>query len=209
MARACFWLCLAWSGNLAELAARETYKMSRTFCRGPVRNVRGRNGEATASSIAPDAHDMLWKMLNHGKCNGIIARHRDAEHRRFRAALETVFEMDRPAGVVPLKLAKTESAGQSGRREGGAFSLLFVAPAGPVAAAGDLSGPASGARHHGDFPGAGRADVRRQRLSRGVHVRRCDRCSQSRARGPAHQIVDALVFLGRESEPPVQPHRRD
>ena len=32
--------------------------------------------------------------------------------------------------MVPLRLAKTESVGQA-HREGGAFSLLFVAPAGP------------------------------------------------------------------------------
>ena len=36
-----------------------------------------------------------------------------------------------PDGMVPLKLAKTESAGQASGATGGAFSLLFVAPAGP------------------------------------------------------------------------------
>ena len=47
----------------------------------------------------------------------------------FEPHLDAVFEMARPDGMVPLRLAKTESAGQA-RREGGAFSLLFVAPAG-------------------------------------------------------------------------------
>lgn len=48
----------------------------------------------------------------------------------FESHLNAIFEMQSPDGMVPLKLAKTESAGQA-RREGGAFSLLFVAPAGP------------------------------------------------------------------------------
>jgi hypothetical protein len=43
---------------------------------------------------------------------------------------DTVFDMQTPAGVVPLKLVKVDPAGDSGRA-GGAFSLLFVAPAGP------------------------------------------------------------------------------
>ena len=48
----------------------------------------------------------------------------------FEPYLDAVFEMQSPAGMVPLKLAKTETAGQS-KRAGGAFALLFVAPAGP------------------------------------------------------------------------------
>ncbi len=48
----------------------------------------------------------------------------------FEPHLDAVFEMSSPAGMVPLKLAKTERSGQA-IREGGAFSLLFVAPAGP------------------------------------------------------------------------------
>lgn len=48
----------------------------------------------------------------------------------FEPHLDAVFEVGSPDGMVPLRLAKTESAGQA-RREGGAFSLLFVAPAGP------------------------------------------------------------------------------
>jgi hypothetical protein len=48
-----------------------------------------------------------------------FAPHRDA-----------VFEMQSPAGVVPLKLVKVDPAGESGRA-GGAFSLLFTAPSGP------------------------------------------------------------------------------
>ncbi len=48
----------------------------------------------------------------------------------FEPHLNAVFEMGSPAGTVPLKLAKAECYGQA-IREGGAFSLLFVAPAGP------------------------------------------------------------------------------
>lgn len=48
----------------------------------------------------------------------------------FEPHLDAVFEMQTPGGVVPLKLARTGSYGQA-IREGGAFSLLFVAPAGP------------------------------------------------------------------------------
>lgn len=48
----------------------------------------------------------------------------------FEPHLDAVFEMTSPAGPVPLKLAKTETCGQA-IREGGAFSLLFVAPSGP------------------------------------------------------------------------------
>ena len=48
----------------------------------------------------------------------------------FEPHLDEVFEMQSSAGPIPLKLAKTETAGQS-KRAGGAFSLLFVAPAGP------------------------------------------------------------------------------
>jgi hypothetical protein len=48
-----------------------------------------------------------------------FARHRDA-----------VFDLQSPAGAVPLKLVKVDPAGESGRA-GGAFSLLFTAPKGP------------------------------------------------------------------------------
>jgi hypothetical protein len=48
----------------------------------------------------------------------------------FSPHLDAVFELHSTGGVVPLKLAKTESHGEA-TREGGAFSLLFVAPAGP------------------------------------------------------------------------------
>ena len=44
--------------------------------------------------------------------------------------LNAVFDMQLPGGPVPLKLTEAVSAGQS-PRAGGAFSLLFVAPAGP------------------------------------------------------------------------------
>ncbi|MHB8271040.1 DUF6916 family protein [Bradyrhizobium sp.] len=48
----------------------------------------------------------------------------------FSPHLDVVFDMQTPAGVVPLKLAKVDPAGDSGRA-GGAFSLIFVAPKGP------------------------------------------------------------------------------
>ena len=48
----------------------------------------------------------------------------------FEPHLNAVFEMTSPGGRMPLQLAKADAAGQA-RREGGAFSLLFVAPAGP------------------------------------------------------------------------------
>jgi hypothetical protein len=48
----------------------------------------------------------------------------------FSGRLEQVFEMQTDGGVLPLKLTKVDSYGQA-IREGGAFSLLFVAPPGP------------------------------------------------------------------------------
>jgi hypothetical protein len=48
----------------------------------------------------------------------------------FAPHLNADFEMQSPAGPVPLKLAEAVAGGQSGRA-GGAFSLLFVAPTGP------------------------------------------------------------------------------
>ena len=48
----------------------------------------------------------------------------------FEPHLNAIFEMGSPGGIVPLKLDRTESYGQA-IRGGGAFSLLFVAPAGP------------------------------------------------------------------------------
>lgn len=48
----------------------------------------------------------------------------------FSSHLDAVFEMQAAGAIVPLKLAKAESVGQA-VREGGAFSLLFVAPSGP------------------------------------------------------------------------------
>jgi hypothetical protein len=47
----------------------------------------------------------------------------------FAPHCDGVFEMQTAGGVVPLKLTKVASAGDSGR-QGGAFSLLFVASAG-------------------------------------------------------------------------------
>jgi hypothetical protein len=48
----------------------------------------------------------------------------------FETHLEAVFEMQTAGGMVPLKLSTVTPAGDSGR-DGGAFSLLFVAPKGP------------------------------------------------------------------------------
>ncbi|MDP3689941.1 hypothetical protein [Bradyrhizobium sp.] len=48
----------------------------------------------------------------------------------FEPHLNAVFEMRSPGGIVPLKLDNTGSCGQA-IRKGGAFSRLFVAPAGP------------------------------------------------------------------------------
>lgn len=48
----------------------------------------------------------------------------------FAPHCDTVFDMQVPTGVVPLKLLKIDQTGDSGR-PGGAFSLLFVAPKGP------------------------------------------------------------------------------
>jgi hypothetical protein len=48
----------------------------------------------------------------------------------FTPHLDAVFDMQAAGGVVPLKLAKADPVGDSGRA-GGAFSLLFVAPKGP------------------------------------------------------------------------------
>ena len=47
----------------------------------------------------------------------------------FASHLDAVFELQASDGVLPLKLAKADPAGASGR-EGRAFSLLFTAPAG-------------------------------------------------------------------------------
>ena len=48
----------------------------------------------------------------------------------FTPHLDAVFDMQAAGGVVPLKLAKADPVGDSGRA-GGAFSLIFVAPKGP------------------------------------------------------------------------------
>ncbi len=48
----------------------------------------------------------------------------------FSPHLDASFQMQTADGVVPLKLAKVEPAGNSGRA-GGAFSLVFIAPKGP------------------------------------------------------------------------------
>jgi hypothetical protein len=48
----------------------------------------------------------------------------------FSPHLDAVFEMQAADGVVPLKLAKVDPTGNSGRA-GGAFSLIFIAPKGP------------------------------------------------------------------------------
>jgi hypothetical protein len=48
----------------------------------------------------------------------------------FAPHLDAAFELQAAGGVVPLKLAKVDPVGDSGRA-GGAFSLIFVAPKGP------------------------------------------------------------------------------
>jgi hypothetical protein len=48
----------------------------------------------------------------------------------FSSHQDATFDMQTSGGTVPLKLAKADPAGNSGRA-GGAFSLLFVAPKGP------------------------------------------------------------------------------
>jgi hypothetical protein len=48
----------------------------------------------------------------------------------FSPHLDATFDMRTAGGVVPLKLAKVDPVGDSGRA-GGAFSLIFVAPKGP------------------------------------------------------------------------------
>jgi hypothetical protein len=48
----------------------------------------------------------------------------------FTPHLDASFDMQGGGGAVPLKLAKVDPAGNSGRA-GGAFSLIFVAPKGP------------------------------------------------------------------------------
>jgi hypothetical protein len=48
----------------------------------------------------------------------------------FSPHIDAVFDIQAAGGVVPLKLAKVDSAGDSGR-EGGAFSLIFTTPKGP------------------------------------------------------------------------------
>jgi hypothetical protein len=48
----------------------------------------------------------------------------------FAAHLDGAFELQAGEAAVPLKLAKVDPAGNSGR-PGGAFSLLLIAPQGP------------------------------------------------------------------------------
>jgi hypothetical protein len=48
----------------------------------------------------------------------------------FTPHLDAIFDGQTAAGLLPLKLAKVDPAGDSGRA-GGAFSLIFVAPKGP------------------------------------------------------------------------------
>src|SRR4051812_48402283 len=48
----------------------------------------------------------------------------------FAAHLDAAFELQADGGAVPLKLAKVDPVGNSGR-PGGAFSLILVAPQGP------------------------------------------------------------------------------
>jgi hypothetical protein len=49
----------------------------------------------------------------------------------FSALVDTDFEMQAGTATMPVKLAKVDPAGNSGR-PGGAFSLIFVAAKGPL-----------------------------------------------------------------------------
>jgi hypothetical protein len=49
----------------------------------------------------------------------------------FSSHLDTLFELQTRGNKIPLKLVKAEAGGES-RRDGGAFSLSFIAPAGRV-----------------------------------------------------------------------------
>jgi hypothetical protein len=48
----------------------------------------------------------------------------------FSPHLDATFDLQAAGAAVPLKLAKVDPVGDSGRA-GGAFSLIFVAPKGP------------------------------------------------------------------------------
>jgi hypothetical protein len=48
----------------------------------------------------------------------------------FTPHLDAVFDLQAAGGVVPLKLAKVDPVGDSGRA-GGAFSVIFSSPKGP------------------------------------------------------------------------------
>jgi hypothetical protein len=48
----------------------------------------------------------------------------------FTPHLDAIFDVQTAGGVAPLKLAKVDPAGDSGRA-GGAFSLIFITPKGP------------------------------------------------------------------------------
>ena len=87
----------------------------------------------------------------------------------FAPHLDTVFDMQLPAGAVPLKLVKAAPAGDSGRA-GGAFSLLFTTASGAWLPQAIYLRQTSDARRHGNFSGADRSRVRRQRLSGDFHL---------------------------------------
>jgi hypothetical protein len=50
----------------------------------------------------------------------------------FAPHLDAAFEMQTPAGAVPLKLVNADAGGEAvkGGRDGGSFSLQFIAPQG-------------------------------------------------------------------------------
>src|SRR5260370_25718612 len=104
-----------------------------------------------------------------GYCNVIIARPRDAQDRRFRAAPRYGLR-DADGG---RRGAVEAGEGRSGGRErtrGWRVRSVVRRTARPLAAAGYLSGATSGHGHDGNISGAGRPDTGRQRLSRDVHV---------------------------------------
>jgi len=87
----------------------------------------------------------------------------------FSPHLDAVFDLQAAGGVVPLKLAKADPVGDSGRAGGRVLADLRRAER-SMAAAGNFSGHASGARRDGDIPGAARADAKWQRLPGDIHV---------------------------------------
>ena len=152
-------------------------------------------GRRPAAISLTHRRDMVWSSLNPGRSKWHHRRTwRKLKLDDFEPHLDAVFEMTSPGGHGAAEARKDRTL-RAGDPRGRSFSLLFVAPAGP-----SLPQAIYPVRH----PALGTMEIflvpvgpvsGRQRLSRGVHLRR--RCAVSPCGGPAHQIVDALVFLGR------------